>query len=30
MKLGIDVGDITQTQTLVAIPRDEAVKLLDD
>jgi len=30
MKLGIDVGDITQTQTLVAIPRDEAVKLLGD
>ena len=29
VKLGIDAGEAMQTQTLVAIPRDEAMKLLD-
>jgi len=28
IKLGLAVGDVAQTQTLVAIPRDEALKLL--
>ncbi|MCH7940392.1 MAG: GYD domain-containing protein [Nitrosopumilaceae archaeon] len=28
IKLGVAVGDVAQTQTLVAIPRDEALKLL--
>lgn len=28
IKLGISVGDVAQTQTLVAVPRDEALKLL--
>ena len=28
MKLGISVGDVAETQTLVAVPRDEAMKLL--
>jgi len=28
MKLGIDMGNVMQTQTMVAIPREEAVKLL--
>jgi len=28
MRLGINVGDITQTQTLVALTRDEATELL--
>ena len=27
-KVGVAVGDVAQTQTLVAIPRDEALKLL--
>jgi uncharacterized protein with GYD domain len=29
VKLGIEVGEAMQTQTLVAIPRDEAMKLLE-
>ncbi len=29
VKLGIEAGEAMQTQTLVAIPRDEAMKLLD-
>jgi len=28
IKLGISVGEVAQTQTLVAVPRSEAVKLL--
>lgn len=28
MKLGIDAGDLMQTQTLVAVSREEALKLL--
>ena len=28
MKLGISVGDVAQTQTLIATPRDQAVTLL--
>ncbi|MFQ6025339.1 MAG: GYD domain-containing protein [Nitrosopumilaceae archaeon] len=28
IRLGINSVDVTQTQTLVAVPRDEAVKLL--
>ena len=28
IKLGISVGDVAQTQTLVAVSRDEALKLL--
>ena len=28
MKLGIDIGEVAQSQTLVALPREEAVKLL--
>ena len=29
VKLGIETGEAMQTQTLVAIPRDEAMKLLE-
>jgi len=29
VKLGIEAGEAMQTQTLVAIPREEAMKLLD-
>jgi len=29
IKLGISVGEVAQTQTLVAVPRSEALKLLD-
>ncbi len=29
VKLGIEAGEAMQTQTLVAIPRDEAMKLLE-
>ena len=28
IKLGISVGEVAQTQTLVAVPRNEALKLL--
>ena len=29
IKLGINAGEAMETQTLVAIPRDEAIQLLD-
>ncbi len=29
VKLGLEAGEAMQTQTLVAIPRDEAMKLLE-
>jgi len=29
VKIGIEAGEAMQTQTLVAIPRDEAMKLLE-
>jgi len=28
MKLGLDIGEVAQSQTLTALPRDEAIKLL--
>ncbi|MCH7649482.1 MAG: GYD domain-containing protein [Thaumarchaeota archaeon] len=29
MKLGIAIGEVAKSQTMMALPRDEAVKLLD-
>ncbi len=29
MKLGIDIGEVAKSQTMIALPRDEALKLLD-
>ena len=28
LKVGISIGEVARSQTLVALPRDEAVKLL--
>ncbi len=29
MKLGIAIGEVAKSQTMVALPRDEALKILD-
>ena len=29
MKLGINMGEVMSTQTMVAVPREDAIKLLD-
>jgi hypothetical protein len=29
MKLGVAIGEVARSQTMVALPREEALKLLD-